>query len=1332
MAEDQGLARLVVVHDELDLPSGRVKVEVGGGTAGHNGLKSIDSHLHTDDYLRVRIGIGKPPGRQPGADYVLKRPGSGASGPSWTWPIGGGRRRRRGHPRRRRRGGHEPVQQHRRDRADPVAPPRYPERVSLRSLPALLRNEPAMARVIGASERHPGRAHPGPGLRAGRAGPARAPADRCWSSRRPGAAAERLAHDLDAFTAGARRRAPGRGVPGLGDPALRAGQPEVATMGRRLRLLWQLGRAEAGTTGPARTSWWPRSRPCSSGSARGARAARPVVVAKGDRLVVDELVARLVAHGLPARVPGRAPRRAGRAGRDRRRLPVDRRRAGADRPVGRRGRPADRVRRRRPAVDRRPRPRSSCSAAGSCCPTRTCGSGPPAWWARRPGAATSGSGWPTATSSTGWSRGCRGWSTPRSCVTDLLAPTTPWSCWSSPAGCATGPASCSTRRRRWPTPWPDVGARGRRPGRPRLHVPFDRLLAEHRRRRCSRWSRRPRARTSRLVESRGWEPILGRRGQAGRPGPEPGRGGLLGRAVLADGRREPSGWPAILAEEGLVVPVVEPSPDAEDRRGSPPDRRDRPPARGADRGGRARPGLRPARGPRWPCWPSPTSPAGAGPTARPGPGPGRSTASSTTWPRATTSSTASTGWPATAAWSPGPWAASTRDYLLLEYRGGDKLYLPTDQIELLTPYTGGESPDAQPAGRLGVAAGPVQGPGRGARDRRGAGRALPAAARRSPATPSGPTPRGRPSSRRPSPSSRPPTSSGPSRTSRPTWSGPSPWTGWSAATSASARPRWPSGPCSRRSRTASRPPCWCRPRCWPASTSRPSPTATPPFPVRVEMLSRVPDQRPGQDGASAGLADGSVDVVIGTHRLLGGDVTFKNLGPAGGRRGAALRGQPQGGDQGPDRRGRRAHPDRQPHPPHPRDGPDRHPRPVHGQHPAGGPPADPHPRRRVRGGGRRPRPSGASCCARARSSTSTTGSRTSRRWPTGSGGWSPRPGWRWPTARWTRAPSSRSSSTSGRARYDVLVCTTIIESGIDMPTVNTLVVDRADLLGLGQLHQLRGRVGRAGQRAYAYLFHPGRPGPVRAGLRAPADHRRPHRARLRASRSPCATCRSGARATCSGGDQSGHIAAVGYDLYVQMVSEAVAELKGEPLRPAGRALARPARRRPPARRLRRGRRTSASRPTGGWPACAPWTEVDDVRTEWEDRFGPLPGAGRGPARRGPPAGRVPPARDHRRGRDCPARGVRDRRRRRRAGHGQAVPGDPARLGGGPAPPAGPGGQLARGSPAPAGSRGRRRARAALRPGPGGAVAVADPSAGRGGGSGDATGEAIVPASGANR
>lgn len=67
-------SRLVVIHDELDLPPGRVKIKAGGGSAGHNGLKSIDSHLKSNDYVRVRIGIGKPPGRQPGADFVLKRP----------------------------------------------------------------------------------------------------------------------------------------------------------------------------------------------------------------------------------------------------------------------------------------------------------------------------------------------------------------------------------------------------------------------------------------------------------------------------------------------------------------------------------------------------------------------------------------------------------------------------------------------------------------------------------------------------------------------------------------------------------------------------------------------------------------------------------------------------------------------------------------------------------------------------------------------------------------------------------------------------------------------------------------------------------------------------------------------------------------------------------------------------------------------------------------------------------------------------------------------------------------------------------------------------------
>jgi peptidyl-tRNA hydrolase, PTH1 family len=68
-------ASLLVVHDELDIPTGRVKLKFGGGTAGHNGLKSIQAHLSSNEFARLRIGIGRPPGQQDVADYVLKRPG---------------------------------------------------------------------------------------------------------------------------------------------------------------------------------------------------------------------------------------------------------------------------------------------------------------------------------------------------------------------------------------------------------------------------------------------------------------------------------------------------------------------------------------------------------------------------------------------------------------------------------------------------------------------------------------------------------------------------------------------------------------------------------------------------------------------------------------------------------------------------------------------------------------------------------------------------------------------------------------------------------------------------------------------------------------------------------------------------------------------------------------------------------------------------------------------------------------------------------------------------------------------------------------------------------
>lgn len=65
--------QIVVIHDELDLPPGALKVKSGGGLAGHNGLRSITQHLKTQDYVRIRIGVGKPGSKEQGADHVLKR-----------------------------------------------------------------------------------------------------------------------------------------------------------------------------------------------------------------------------------------------------------------------------------------------------------------------------------------------------------------------------------------------------------------------------------------------------------------------------------------------------------------------------------------------------------------------------------------------------------------------------------------------------------------------------------------------------------------------------------------------------------------------------------------------------------------------------------------------------------------------------------------------------------------------------------------------------------------------------------------------------------------------------------------------------------------------------------------------------------------------------------------------------------------------------------------------------------------------------------------------------------------------------------------------------------
>jgi len=188
--------------------------------------------------------------------------------------------------------------------------------------------------------------------------------------------------------------------------------------------------------------------------------------------------------------------------------------------------------------------------------------------------------------------------------------------------------------------------------------------------------------------------------------------------------------------------------------------------------------------------------------------------------------------------------------------------------------------------------------------------------------------------------------------------------------------------------------------------------------------------------------------------------------------------------------------------------------------------------------------------------------------------------------------------------YDVLLCTTIIESGIDMPTVNTLVVDRADRLGLGQLHQLRGRVGRAGQRAYAYLFFP----PDRElteeayeRLKTIGEHTELGSGFKIAMRD----LEIRGAGNLLGADQSGHIAAVGYDLYVQMVSEAVAELKGEEVRePAEIKLELAVDAFLPTDYVsREDVRIEAYRRLAVVTRDA---EVDDIAAEWSDRFGPPP------------------------------------------------------------------------------------------------------------------------------
>ncbi len=160
------------------------------------------------------------------------------------------------------------------------------------------------------------------------------------------------------------------------------------------------------------------------------------------------------------------------------------------------------------------------------------------------------------------------------------------------------------------------------------------------------------------------------------------------------------------------------------------------------------------------------------------------------------------------------------------------------------------------------------------------------------------------------------------------------------------------------------------------------------------------------------------------------------------------------------------------------------------------------------------------------------------------------------TGRWPRTNSSPSCAASLRATVDVLVSTTIIESGLDIPNANTILIDRADRFGLADLYQLRGRVGRSHHKAYAYLLLP------RELMTASGDARKRVQAIKQYSelgagfKIAMRDLEIRGAGNILGTAQSGHILNVGFDLYCKMLKRSVATLQGTKLASANLATAR--------------------------------------------------------------------------------------------------------------------------------------------------------------------------------
>jgi len=191
-------------------------------------------------------------------------------------------------------------------------------------------------------------------------------------------------------------------------------------------------------------------------------------------------------------------------------------------------------------------------------------------------------------------------------------------------------------------------------------------------------------------------------------------------------------------------------------------------------------------------------------------------------------------------------------------------------------------------------------------------------------------------------------------------------------------------------------------------------------------------------------------------------------------------------------------------------------------------------------------------------------------------------------------------------RVNVLVCSAIIESGLDIPNANTMIINRADHFGLAQLYQLRGRVGRSRQKAYAYLLIPGEHIITRdAKRRIDALRELVESESGGGFKLAMADLEHRGAGNLLGHEQHGEIAAVGFELYTEMMEEAIAELRGQPNRPDFEPELRIA---VPAyipeayvsdenerlvlyRRLARAQREE---------------ELGEIRDEMRDRFGPVP------------------------------------------------------------------------------------------------------------------------------